>query len=217
MATEAESIRNQIAATRAELARDVDRLAEQTSPGRLARRLKGGLRSLKERAIGTSKSTASTVSSAASDPIERLHEVSDATVEAIHGASETLQSAPRTVARATQGSPIGVGLIAFGGGLLAAALIPETAAERQAVQELSEHAAPVVAPLEQASRDFVADIRDTVETAAEQIRVAAVDAAGHVQSAAGQGVADVRATASDGAHEVRTAALGGADEVRRQD
>jgi hypothetical protein len=38
MATEAERIRKEIASTRAELTRDVDRLAHETSPGRLAGR-----------------------------------------------------------------------------------------------------------------------------------------------------------------------------------
>jgi len=217
-------MRQQIAATRIELARDIDRLADQTTPRRLARRLKGSLQSLQERVMGRPESTASTLAGA-TDRLqgagaavgERLTKVGDAAADAMHGVTDNLHEAQRRVSRATQGSPIGIGLIAFGGGLVAAALIPETAVERKAAQELSEHAGPVVAPLRKATSAVVADVRETVESAAEQVRVAAAGGASHVQAAAAEKLAEVESTASDRMSEIQSAALGNPEEVRRQD
>jgi hypothetical protein len=217
MATEIERVRQEIATSRADLARDVDRLAHETTPGRLAGRITRGLRSLKNRTIGTSERAATTVTAAASDAVDRLHSASESAVDrlhhagesaagVLHDAGESLQRAPKKVAQATQGSPIGVGLIAFGAGMLAAALVPETEAERRAAQQVAEYAGPVVAPLEPAGRALASDVRDTVSAAGEQVRTAAVEAATHVQAAAREGAHEVGASAAAGASGLRSAA-----------
>jgi hypothetical protein len=224
MATEIERMRREIESTRADIARDVDRLTHETAPGRLAGRITRGLRSLKNRTIGTSERAAATVSAAASDAADRLHSAGESAVDRLHqagesasgllhDAGESLQQAPKKVAQATQGSPIGVGLIAFGAGVLAAALVPETEAERRAAQQVAEHAGPMVAPLEPAGRALASDVRDTVAAAGEQVRAAAVEAATHVQAAAREGVHEVGASAATGASELRSAAGDAAHEA----
>jgi hypothetical protein len=228
MAKEIERVRQEIASTRADLARDVDRLAHETAPGRLTGRLTRGLRSLKNRTIGTSERAAATVTATASDAVDRLHSAGEGVADRLHSAGESvadrlhsagesaagvlhdagtsLQQAPRKVAQATQGSPIGVGLIAFGTGMLAAALVPETEAERRAAQQVAEHVGPVVAPLQEAGRALASDIGDTVAAAGGEVRTAAADAATHVQAVARQGAHEVGASAAAGAADVRTAA-----------
>jgi len=228
MATEIERVRQEIATSRADLARDVDRLAHETAPGRLTGRITRGLRSLKNRTIGTSERAAATVTPAASDAVDRLHGAGETAVDRLHSAGESavdrlhqagesaagvlhdagesLQKAPKKVAEATQGSPIGVGLIAFGAGMLAAALVPETEAERRAAQQVAEYAGPALAPLEPAGRALASDVRDTVAAAGEEVRAAAVEAATHVQAAAREGAHEVGASAAAGASELRSAA-----------
>ena len=217
MATEIERVRQEIATSRADLARDVDRLAHETAPGRLTGRITRGLRSLKNRTIGTSERAAATVSATASDAVDRLHSAGESAVDrlhqagesaagVLHDAGESLQKAPKKVAEATQGSPIGVGLIAFGAGMLAAALVPETEAERRAAQQVAEYAGPALAPLEPAGRALASDVRDTVAAAGEEVRAAAVEAATHVQAAAREGAHEVGASAAAGASELRSAA-----------
>jgi hypothetical protein len=179
-------VSQEIAATRAELARDVDRLARRASPRRLLARFTGGLRTAKDRTVRTSEDAASTLADASAGFADRLHGVGDA-----------VRQAPTTVARATGDSPIGVGLMAFGGGVLAAALIPESQAERRAAHELSRQARPTMVPVQQAGQALAADVRQTIEAAGEQIKAAADDAAGHIRSAAEQGGAAVRAAASE--------------------
>jgi Protein of unknown function (DUF3618) len=189
MATEADRIRHEIEATRAELARDVDRLAEHASPARLAHRrlerlrdgVKDGVRSVRDRVIGASEEAASTVAGAAAD------------------AGAGIQQAPRKLAGVTQGSPVAVGVIAFGSGLLAAALIKETEAERRAARLAAETLGPALEPLQQAGRALADDVRASVESAAGEVRTAAIDAASGVGAAAAAGATDVRTTATGAA------------------
>ena len=120
MATETERLRQEITHTREDLARDVDRLAERANPGGIARRrmqrVKDGMRSLKDRVMGASEAAASTVGDAASD-------VGSTIGSTIRDAGSTVKDAPAKLASATKGSPVAVGLIAFGGGMLAAAYV----------------------------------------------------------------------------------------------
>ncbi len=178
MATEADRVRHEIETTRHELARDVDRLAERVSPGRNLRRrmegIKGGMRSVKDRIIGVSESAAATVGDAASDVGATVKDAASdvgATVKdaasdvggTVKDVAAGVAQTPKQLARATQGNPVAVGLIAFGGGLLAATLVPETEAERRAAKQLAENMAPLVEPLQEAGRAFVADVRDSVD------------------------------------------------------
>ena len=215
MATEAERIRQEIAATRAELARDVDRLAQHSAPRGLTGWVTSRLRTVKDHTIGSSERAASTVAGAASGLAEGLHHAGEGAAETLHEVGEALQQAPRQVARATQGSPIGVGLIAFGGGMLAAALIPETEAERRVAREVAEHAGPIVAPLREGGRAVGADVREAVGAAGDQVRTVAAEAVGHVQSVAAEGVEEVRTAASDGVSDVRAAVPATPEQVRR--
>ena len=156
---------------------------------------------MKNRTIGTSERAAATVTAAASDAVDRLHSAGESAVDRLHQAGESavdrihsasesavasaagvlhdagelLQQAPRKVAQATQGSPIGVGLIAFGAGMLAAALVPETEAERRAAQQVAEYAGPALAPLQPVGQALASDVRDTVAAAGEEVRAAAVE------------------------------------------
>jgi hypothetical protein len=196
MATEADRLVREIEATRKDLVRDVDRLAEHASPtrlvGRRLERMRESVRSFKDRVIGVSEDTASTMAGTASEVGTAVHE------------------APKKLAKVAQGSPIGVGLIALGSGMLAAALIPESPAERRAVRQLSETLGPVIEPLQEAGRALVGDVRSTVETAAGSVRSAAVDAAGEIRAAAADAAGDVRTAVVSGASDVGTVAREGA-------
>ncbi|MGW4895390.1 hypothetical protein ACWEQL_24440 [Kitasatospora sp. NPDC004240] len=57
---------------------------------------------------------------------------------------DSIQRAPAQIRRKTQGSPLALGLMAFGAGLLAAALLPSTKAEAlEAVKSTAQDAALV--------------------------------------------------------------------------
>jgi hypothetical protein len=165
MATESDRIRADIEATRYDLASDVDRLADRTNPKRIARRrwngMKDSVRSVKDKVMGVSESAYSSVSDAASD------------------VGDTVREAPQRLARTAQGNPLAVGVIAFGGGMLAAALIPETEAERRLGHEIVDRSEQVMEPLREAGREIGSDLGQSVREATEQVKATAKEAASH--------------------------------------
>jgi gas vesicle protein len=173
MATAPNEIRAEIEATRAELADDVDRLADRTSPKRIAARRWDGVKSTFRRAsgrvMGASQDAGSSVKGTVSGATDRVQ-------DAAHGVADAAREAPARVADRTRGNPLAVGLIAFGAGLLAASLLPETEAERRAGEQLAERADKVVEPLKETGRDLGESLKESTRDAADEVKETAREA-----------------------------------------
>jgi len=195
VAEEPDRLRQQIEYTRAGLTRDVDRLAEKTSPKQVARRR---WTSVKEKVMGSTGQAKDTVGSKASDlggaVQDKASHLTDVAGEKAHDAAGAVRSAPQAVASQAQGNPIAAGVIAFGVGLLAATLIPVTEAERRAGQELKEHSGDLTDRV----KDMAGDVKD--------------DLAGSVQQAAGE----VKSTAQDAVETTRQQAQSSAQDAKEQ-
>ena len=177
MAEEPDRLRQEIEYTRAGLTRDVDRLAEKTSPKQVARRR---WTAVKEKVMGSTGQATSTVQEKASDLGGTVHEkashLSDVAGEKAHDAADAVRSAPQAVATQTQGNPIAAGVIAFGVGLLAATLIPVTDAEKRAGQELKDRSEPLADKVKEVAGDLKDDLGGTVQEAAGRVKETAQDA-----------------------------------------
>jgi len=177
VATQPERIRAEIETTRADLANDLDRLADKTSPKRIVGLRLDSVRdmahSARERVMGASENAASAVQGTA------------ATV------ADGLREAPAALNRQTQGSPIAVGVIAFGAGLLASALIPATRIEQKIAEEIIEHAGPLIDPLREAGRDVSEEIGRSVSDAAGQVTQTVEEAAAHTAHQAKESALEV--------------------------
>jgi len=79
----------------------------------IERAVKDRATTVRHRIMGVASDAKETVSEKASD------------------AADAVRSAPDAVVRQAQGSPVAVGMIAFGAGMLAAAVLPETEPERR--------------------------------------------------------------------------------------
>ena len=146
---------------RAHLAHNVDALAERMAPRRVARRKVDSVRhrvsGVKERVMGTAQGTAH----GASESLSQATDSMTATAKEVGTTvSETVQQAPSQVKRQTQGSPLGAGLIAFGAGMLAAALLPTTEAEERAGQKLREHSGELLEPVKQTVTETAQEDRE---------------------------------------------------------
>jgi hypothetical protein len=153
--TSPDRIAEDIADTRAELAADVDRLADRTSPKRIVRRR-----------------------------MDRVRERMSGARETVMGRAEqtagAVRSAPEQAMQQAQGNPLAAGLIAFGAGLLAASLLPRSGPEQRAGQQLREQGAELVEPVKQAvteSAQHVAeDLKPQAKQAADEVKQAAQQA-----------------------------------------
>jgi Protein of unknown function (DUF3618) len=200
VAEEPDRLRQDIETTRATLTRDVDRLAEKTSPKQVARRR---WTAVKEKVMGSTGQGASTVSDTAHQAVgtvqdkasqlgDKASQLGDAATSKAHDAADAVRSAPQAVAGQTQGNPIAAGVIAFGVGLLAATLIPVTDAERRAGQELKDRSEPLTEKVKDVAGDLKNDVGGTVQQAAGQLKDTAQDAVQNTRDQARSSAQDVK-------------------------
>ena len=156
MAEEPDRLRQDIENTRATLTRDVDRLADKTSPKRVAQRR---WTAAKERVMGSSEHARHATAGAASD------------------VGDSVRAAPQAVAQQTQGNPLAAGMIAFGVGMLAATLIPVTDPERRAGQQVRENAGDLTERVKDVAQEMKDDLSGSVHHATGEVTATARDAA----------------------------------------
>jgi uncharacterized protein YjbJ (UPF0337 family) len=178
MAEEPDRLRQDIENTRASLTRDVDMLADKTSPTRVAQRRWSAV---KERVMGTSEharhAAADRTSSAMGTVQDKAGAVQDKAGEAAHQAADSVRNAPQAVAQQTQGNPLAAGIIAFGVGMLAATVIPVTDVERRAGQQLKDNAGDLTDQVKDVAVEMKDDLSGSVQQAVGQVRETATDAA----------------------------------------
>jgi Protein of unknown function (DUF3618) len=180
-----DAIRREIEQTRAELAGDVDRLADRTSPKRVVRRnvdrLGSRFSNMRESVMGAPRSAGSSVQDAAGSAAGSVKDVAGSAAGSVKDAAGTAADAvrdtPHRVVRQTRGNPLAVGLIAFGAGLVAASLIPASEAEKQAGQKLAEHSDDLLDKVREPFDEIKQDVTDSARESAQQVKETARDAA----------------------------------------
>lgn len=183
MGSRPDELRNEIEQTRGELAYDVDRLADHTVPSRVVGRkwegAKGRARSLTDKVMGAKESARDSVSHAGDKMQETASQAGDKAQETAHQVAGTVRDTPDMVARQTRGNPLAVGLIAFGVGLLTAALLPETEPEKRAGAAVADRSEGLVDQAKHAAREMAGDLQETAKDAAGQVKQTAQEAAGN--------------------------------------
>jgi hypothetical protein len=194
-ATETEQLRRQIEAQRAALGRDLEALGDHVSPGAMVQRRKNAagqrLRNVRETFMGSADDATSTAR-------ERAGQMGEAAA-----------GAPEAIAERAKGSPLMLGLLGFGAGIVAASILPESRRE----QELASRAEPT---LEKAAREVGHLAREDVDEMAPQARDAVMDlreeateGAQRVQQQAREGATTVQGEAQQQAQHVADEAKGG--------
>jgi uncharacterized protein YjbJ (UPF0337 family) len=205
---EPDRIRDDIELTRAQLAHNVDRLADKTSPTRVAQR---GWQNTKEkvfdvkdrvteRVMGAAHDGGSAVQGKTSTAVDTVKDkTSDAAAAVKDKAGDVttqIQQAPAAARRQTRGNPIAAGLIAFGAGLLTASLLPATELEKRAGRQVRDHADELIEPVRGPLTEAAHDLGDSAKDAASAVRDSAQDAAQTTAQSA-------KNTAKDAAAEVQ--------------
>ncbi|MFI8086408.1 DUF3618 domain-containing protein [Kitasatospora sp. NPDC086009] len=211
-----DELRSEVEARRAHLARNVDRLADKVAPGRVAHRQAEAARDritgIRERVMGTVHDTGSSAQRAAAATGEGVEHLGETAKETAAQIGDAVQQTPAQVRRRTQGSPLAAGLMAFGAGLLAAALLPTSKVEEQGGAKLREHP-ELLEPAKQAAVEAVQEVRD-------ELREPAGDAVRAVKSTAQDAAQTSKGAAQDAgqrtAHDLKAAGQEAADEIRHQ-
>ncbi len=165
--TDPDQIRQEIERTRAGLAGDVNALTDKVSPsrvvGRRVERVQGAYRSARDRVMGT-----------ASDAYESV--------------GDAAGNATQMVREKAQGSPLAVGLIAFGTGVLISSLLPASRAEQrvaeQVRQTVTEHGDELKQEATRIGEEVREHLREPAQQAVDSVKASASDATDTVKEQA---------------------------------
>ncbi|MEU1087950.1 DUF3618 domain-containing protein [Streptomyces sp. NPDC005576] len=190
MGTEPDELKNEVDDTRARLARNVDRLADRATPKKIARRKADAaqhrLAGVRERVMGVAgtagEQTGQKARGLAESAEGSVSDAGDAVRRTADQVGQTVRAAPDRVTRQTQGSPLAAGVIAFGAGMLAAALLPASEAEERLGSRLREHSDELLQPAKETAQGAAQEIgegmRGPATEAVESVKGTARDAAG---------------------------------------
>jgi ElaB/YqjD/DUF883 family membrane-anchored ribosome-binding protein len=183
MGQSTEELSSDIASTRRSLATDLDALQDRVSPAAIVERRKQAARS---RLSGIKNTVMGTAQGARESVADKASSATGSAQGAVGGTQDRIQ-----------GSPLGAGLIAFGVGMVLAAVVPASEKEAKAGARLVETAQEQGQPLLDQAKAAGAD-------AAEGLRSAATDAAQEVKDATTRGAQHVRSDGLSAADSVQS-------------
>ncbi|AEE45339.1 DUF3618 domain-containing protein [Cellulomonas fimi] len=200
-----DQIRADIARTRAELSDDVDALTDRVSPGRVVHRqtdrVRTGVRGLRDRVMGTASDLTSSGTSAVQGAAQSVGDRAS-------GVGHAVTDLPERARSGTQGSPLAAGLVAFGAGLVVAALMPSTEQEQRAATALKESAQPLAEEVKSVASEAAQNLKEGAQDAATSVKERATQAASNVKEEGASAAQEVRGDAQGAAHAVRDSASG---------
>jgi gas vesicle protein len=204
-----EEIRREIEQTRANLGETLHDIEDRVSPSRIKERrteaVKSRWRNVKESVMGTSDDVRyqadqrrQQVSGAASGAASQLS-------DAASGAVDTVKSAPDQAMNRARGNPLAAGLVAFGGGLLLASVLPATQREQEAASTLKDrYAEPVKQQLQEVGQQAKEGLQGTAQQAVQEVKSTAQEAVQNTKSEAQSSAQSVRGDAQGAAEQVRS-------------
>ena len=200
MGKSAGEMRQDIDMTRREMAVTIDEIADRASPRRVMDRRRQRVAdrwySMRTAVMGEPDDHGDRRGGMAGGVREMGGSAQDARQRAqdqLGNVADQAREAPQAMARRTRGNPMAAGLVAFGGGLLAASVLPASQAERRAAAGLSRQAGPVQDELRRAGQEVAGELRSSAQDSVEQVKQTSTDAArsvgDHARDSA-QGVKD---------------------------
>lgn len=173
MGQTAEELRLEAADKRADLSRDLESIGDRVSPARIAERRKAmvGQRvsQVRERLMGVGES-------ATTGTMHRMHDASNSMQEGMH------QMGSRTQQMA-EGSPLALGLMAFGAGVVVSSLFPASQAERSMMADAEPALQKVASETASMSRELVEDVKPAMGEATAAVKERAQEAVATVKDA----------------------------------
>jgi len=163
-------MRREIEQKRNDLTGDIEAIEDRVLPSRVARRRTESLRmrwgGMREAVMGRVEDTTGSARSLAGSATDAPHELT----------------------RVTRGNPIAAGVVAFGLGMLTAAVLPETPTEQQLADSMRPQ-------MERARDTLTSTLRDDARQVAEEVRPGVEEKLGELQSAASESASKVQDSA----------------------
>ena len=200
MADRTEELREDIERQRQNIGYTVDQIQNRVSPGRITARgryrLRRWLIDSKDKVMGNDQSDYPW-ERWSRDLSQKAGDMSDRAADAVSEARDALSETPDKLRQKTQGNPLAVGLIAFGGGMLAGALLPETRVEGRAMRQAEPALAGAASEAGLIARDIADDVKENTGISVEQVKEKALEAADNVKEEAREAVERTKEAAQD--------------------
>jgi len=186
---ESEALKADIQHRRESMTGTIDAIEDRVVPSRIVERRRAAIRGwaggIKERVMGSAHSANDQASATAGRLSEGMSRATDAVTDA-----------PVHVQRATAGSPLIAGAVAFGIGALVAALLPETEPEQRAAAAMQPQLEAATEAVKEVGQQAVETAKSSAQDAAQTLKESATDHAHEVADQAkdaGQQVKDAAA------------------------
>ena len=204
MTSDPNRIRRDIERTQDDLGSNVDALTDRMDPRQVVRhrkeRARGAWQRVKENVMGSAQEARQTSGS-------RMSAASSTAQERMHGMQERMHDMGEASREQTQGHPLAAGLIAFGLGVLASALLPPSPPERRLggrlKEEAQEHSGQFKQQATEAARQTRDNLREPAQHAAESVRGKAGQHAGELRAQTQATGQDLRGQAQQAAQNAR--------------
>lgn len=171
-------------ATRGRMDRTLDDIGDRAGPRRLTERMRGAVGNARDTVMGTAGETGQ-------------HLAGDVSIAG--------RSTTGALRRTTDGNPLAAGLVAFGAGLLAGSLLPESRTENALAHEVQRKAQ---GPLREQVKESASAVGEQVASRVEDAKQTLVEEGRHAKDEVaddiGERVGAVQAHAEDAAQEVRS-------------
>src|SRR3954453_21586072 len=188
MTNDPDQIRAEIERTRENLSTDVNALAEEVNPKNIAHRqvdkVTSRVSSVKERVMGSNDdpysqhtSVGDRVSSVQGTLGDKASSVQGAVGDKLSSVGDAASGAPSQVRARAQGNPLAAGVIAFGVGWLVSSLLPATAKEREAAEQVKQAAQPPAQEAQPLAKEVPGNLREPAQEAVESVKGTATEAA----------------------------------------
>lgn len=196
MATRSDELTAEIQSTRQRMDRTLDDIGDRAGPGRLTERFSNAVGNARDTVMGGASETGSQVAG----------QVGDAG-----------SSAAGALRRSTDGNPLAAGLVAFGAGLLAGSLLPESRTENKVAAEVQRKAqAPLRDQVKQSASAVADQVGERAEEAKERVVEETRDAKDEIASDVSGRTEAVQDHARSAAEDVREDVHDQAEQMKDQ-
>jgi uncharacterized protein YjbJ (UPF0337 family) len=218
MGQSAAELRREIEETRENLSGTFDAIGDRVSPRRMMERrtdrLRGRWYDVRDAVMGSASHTTSAIGDRSAAIGGRASDVASGLGDRTGSMVDTVRDAPMSVRQHTEGNPLAAGLVAFGLGLVVAAVLPKTDAEQQAAGKIASAAGPLKDELTHAAQEMTSSLKDVGQQAAGELQSTLADSAASVKETASSVAGDVKSTGQQAAHEVTDQAKQATQQVK---
>ncbi|GIG86033.1 DUF3618 domain-containing protein [Plantactinospora endophytica] len=184
-----------------------DRMNPRNAANRQAGKVRGGWQRIRENVMGSTAHARDNVMGARDNVMGTAQHARETSQARLAGAGNRLQSMGQQARQQPEGHPLAAGLIAFGLGVIASALLPASDPERRMAgrlrDEFSEHSGQLKQQATGAAQQAREHLREPVQQATESVRSKAGQQAGGMREQARSSAQELRGQAQEKAGEAR--------------